>query len=263
MQTRGTGPQTGKSGEKSALGSALLLEALAGDARNMPPEAFAQKHGNAFLLFTAKRMDGPESTNSTKLLLDGDSDEAAGRTANLAVVVFPLRPKDAAKGSMITLGREARQDVVIPDMSVSRFHAFAKPGPDGALLWTMPLGTAKFPGIGVEDIGRCAYGVFKRGTELTGQYVGIAGEHLTGEEMAAAIGQALGQPVRYNAVTPAQFRGFGFPGAEDLGNMFQFNTEFAGDFCRTRDLNASRALNPALQTFRQWLDANKANLPLA
>ena len=137
-----------------------------------------------------------------------------------------------------------------------------KPGPDGTLQWTMPLGTARFPGIGVEDIGRCAYGVFKRGADLTGQYVGIAGEHLTGEEMAAALGQALGQPVRYDAVTPAQYRGFGFPGAEDLGNMFQFNTEFADDFCRTRDLSRSRLLNPALQTFRQWLDANKAKLPL-
>lgn len=134
MQSRNAGPETRQSGEKTALGSALLLEALAGDARAMAPDAFAQKHGNAFLLFTAKRLDGPESTNSTKLLLDGDDDEPAGRTANLAVVVFPLRPKDAAKGSMITLGRESRQDVVIPDMSVSRFHAFAKPGPDGALL---------------------------------------------------------------------------------------------------------------------------------
>ena len=35
---------------------------------------------------------------------------------------------------IVTLGRESKQDVVIPDMSVSRFHAFAKPGPDGALL---------------------------------------------------------------------------------------------------------------------------------
>ena len=123
-----------KSGEQASLGSALLLETLAADARSLAPDAFAEKHGKGFLLFTAKRLDGPESTNSTKLLLDGDEDEAAGRTANLAVVVFPLRPKDAAKGSMITLGRETRQDVVIPDMSVSRFHAFAKPGPDGALL---------------------------------------------------------------------------------------------------------------------------------
>jgi len=138
-----------------------------------------------------------------------------------------------------------------------------KPGPDGTLLWTMPLGTAKFPGIAVEDIGRCAYGVFKRGTELAGKYVGIAGEQLTGEEMAAALSDALGQTVRYNMVTPEQFRGFGFPGAEDLGNMFQFNIEFADEFCRTRDLAASRALNPALQTFRQWLAANKARIPLA
>lgn len=81
--------------------------------------------------------------------------------------------------------------------------------------------------------------------------------------MAAALGDVLGQPVRYNAITPAQFRGFGFPGAEDLGNMFQFNTEFAADFCRVRDLAATRALNPALQTFRQWLAANKARIPLS
>lgn len=142
------------------------------------------------------------------------------------------------------------------------FDMGPKPGPDGALLWTMPLGTAKFPGIAVEDIGRCAYGVFKRGNALVGQYVGIAGEQLTGEEMAAAMGRALGRPVRYNAVTPAQYRGFGFPGAEDLGNMFQFNTEFAADFCRPRDPAAARALNPLLQNFSQWLEAHKGRIPL-
>jgi uncharacterized protein YbjT (DUF2867 family) len=138
-----------------------------------------------------------------------------------------------------------------------------KPGPDGTLVWTMPLGTARFPGIAVEDIGRCAYGVFKRGASLAGRYVGIAGEHLTGAEMAAALAEALGRPVRYDAVTPAQYRGFGFPGAEDLGNMFQFNTEFAAEFCGARDVAAARALNPALQTFRQWLASNKNALPLA
>jgi uncharacterized protein YbjT (DUF2867 family) len=137
-----------------------------------------------------------------------------------------------------------------------------KPGADGGLVWTMPLGTAKFPGIGVEDIGRCAYGVFKRGGEFVGRYVGIAGEHLTGLEMTAALAEALGRPVTYNAVSPAQYRGFGFQGADDLGNMFQFNTEFAAEFCRPRDLATSRTLNPQLQTFRQWLQANKGSIPL-
>jgi uncharacterized protein YbjT (DUF2867 family) len=134
---------------------------------------------------------------------------------------------------------------------------------DGVLEWALPLGSARFPGIAVEDIGRCAYGLFKRGAESIGQRVGIAGEHLTGAEMAAAMTAAFGAPVRYQALDPAVFRGFGFPGAEDLGNMFQFNVEFAADFCRARDLARSRALNPALQTFAQWLAANKARIPVA
>ena len=118
-----------------SLGTAIAIESLGPDARGLTPEAFAAKHGNGFLLFTAKRLDGPESTNSTKLMLDDDrDDERAGRTAGLAVVVYPMRSRDPSKGPIITLGRESKQDVVIPDMSVSRFHAFAKPGPDGALL---------------------------------------------------------------------------------------------------------------------------------
>jgi hypothetical protein len=118
-----------------SLGSAIPIESLAPDARSLAPDAFAARHGNGFLLFTAKRLDGPESTNSTKLMLDDGRDEAPdGRTANLAVVVYPMRSRDPSKGPIITLGRESKQDVVIPDMSVSRFHAFAKPSPDGALL---------------------------------------------------------------------------------------------------------------------------------
>ena len=137
-----------------------------------------------------------------------------------------------------------------------------KRGADGVLAWAIPLGSAKFPSIAVEDIGRCAYGVFKRGVSLAGQRVGIAGEHLTGAGMAAAMSAALGEPVRYQALEPAAFRGFGFPGAEDLGNMFQFNVEFADAFCAARDLAQSRALNPRLQSFAQWLAANKGRIPL-
>jgi len=128
-------PAVTRSPGESSLGSAIALESLIPDARSLAPDAFAARHGNSFLLFTAKRLDGPESTNSTKLLLDDGGDDAPeGRTANLAIVVYPMRSRDPAKGPMVTLGRESRQDVVIPDMSVSRFHAFAKPGPDGALV---------------------------------------------------------------------------------------------------------------------------------
>ncbi len=66
----------------------------------------------------------------------------------------------------------------------------------------------------------------------------------------------------HGAVTPEVYRGFGFPGADDLGNMFQFKADFEKDFCAARDLGFSRSLNPQLQTFAQWLAANKERIPL-
>ena len=137
-----------------------------------------------------------------------------------------------------------------------------KKGPDGKLAITLPMGDAKLPSMAAEDIGRCALGIFKGGKEYIGKTVGIAGEHLTGAQMAAAFTKALGQPVGYNAVSPETYRGFGFPGAEDLGNMFQFNRDFADPFCKARNLDVARKLNPALLTFDRWLDANKAQIPL-
>jgi hypothetical protein len=92
--------------------------------------------------------------------------------------------------------------------------------------------------------------------------VGIAGEFLTGAQMAAEFTKALGQPVRYNNVPPDVYRGFGFPGAEDLGNMFQYKRDFEAQFCGARDLALSRQLNPALQTFAAWLAANKDRIPV-
>lgn len=137
-----------------------------------------------------------------------------------------------------------------------------KPGADGRLAFTLPMGGHKLPGIAAEDIGRCAWGVLNQGEKYIGQAVGIAGEHLTGAQMTAELAKALGQPVDYNAVSPEQYRAFGFPGAQDLGNMFQFKQEFEQAFCGARKLETSRSLNPALQTFAQWLATHKAKIPL-
>jgi uncharacterized protein YbjT (DUF2867 family) len=136
-----------------------------------------------------------------------------------------------------------------------------KKGPDGRLAFTMPMGDAKLPGIAAADIGKCALGVFKR-AELIGKSIGIAGEHLSGAEMAAALSRALGREVVYNSVTPEAFRSFGFPGADDLGNMFQFKRDFEADFRGARPIEASRALNPELQSFEAWLAANKSRIPI-
>jgi len=137
-----------------------------------------------------------------------------------------------------------------------------KKGPDGRLAITLPMGDKKLPGIASEDIGKCAYGIFRKGVEYIGQTVGIAGEHLTGAQMAAALTRALGEEVRHNAVTPEEYRNYDFAGAKDIANMFQYKRDFEKEYCGARSVDVSRSLNPDLQNFNGWLARNKDHIPL-
>jgi uncharacterized protein YbjT (DUF2867 family) len=137
-----------------------------------------------------------------------------------------------------------------------------KAGADGKLYFTLPMGTRALPGIAAEDIGRCAHALFKRANEFAGRTVGIAGEHLTGAQMAASLARALGREVVHQDVTFDAFRAFGFPGADDLGNMFQFNHDFSDEFCAARNVGAARKLYPGLQTFDGWLARHAREIPI-
>jgi uncharacterized protein YbjT (DUF2867 family) len=137
-----------------------------------------------------------------------------------------------------------------------------KPGPDGKLVFSLPMGDKRLPGIAAEDIGKCAHGIFRGGDEFIGRTVGIAGGHPTGAQMAAALTRALGREVVYNAVPHDVYRSLGFPGAEDLGNMFQFKHDFEDYFCGARNLDFSRRLNPELQSFETWAGRNKDRIPV-
>lgn len=130
-------------------------------------------------------------------------------------------------------------------------------GEDGQLAITFPMGDKKLPGIAAEDIGKCAYGIFKAGSTYKNKTLGIAGEFLTGEQMAATFTRVLGKKIEYNSVPPDVYRKFDFPGADDLGNMFQFKADFEDYFCGARDIELSRKLNPELLTFEEWLRNNK------
>jgi uncharacterized protein YbjT (DUF2867 family) len=141
------------------------------------------------------------------------------------------------------------------------FGSGPKRGADGKLAITFPLGTKRMPGIASEDIGKCAYAIFKRGSEFIGKKIGIAGEHISGAQMAAALTKALGEEVRYDDVPSDVFRSFGFPGADDVGNMYQFKRDFEQDYSAVRNLAATRRLNPELQTFDSWLEKNKDRIP--
>ena len=132
-------------------------------------------------------------------------------------------------------------------------------GEDGKLTLALAMGDSELAGIAAEDIGKTAYGIFKRGTELVGRTVSIAGEHLTGAEIAAAHEQGAGRrgglracALRRDACTAVARR-------RGAGNMFQFYAEVP-QFVAARDLDVVRGLNPDLLTFEQWLDKHKSAL---
>ncbi|MBN1238728.1 MAG: NmrA/HSCARG family protein [Gammaproteobacteria bacterium] len=138
------------------------------------------------------------------------------------------------------------------------FGMAPKKGEDGQYSYTFPMGDKKLAGIAAADIGRTAYGIFKAGNEYVGKRVGIYGEALTLDQMGQVLSKELGiGPVKYNAVDADTFRGFGFPGADELGNMFQVYRDFEGEVLGARDANLARKLNPQLQNFEAFVRNNK------
>ena len=138
------------------------------------------------------------------------------------------------------------------------FGLAPKKGDDGVYAWAFPMGNAKLAGIAGEDIGKCALGIFKAGDRYIGKTVGIAGEFLTIDQMGQSLAKNLGLgTVKYNAVEPDVYRSWGFPGADEMGNMFQADRDFEKQMMANRNLEEARALNPALQTFDQFVNKNR------
>lgn len=134
-------------------------------------------------------------------------------------------------------------------------------GPDGKLGITIPMDDKKLPGIFSGDIGKCAYGIFKSGQKYIGKTFGVAGEHISGPDMAKSFSTVFGKEIVCNSVPPDVYRSFGFPGADDLGNMFQFKRDFNEDYCNARNVDLCKVLNPELLSFEKWLGQNKEKIP--
>jgi uncharacterized protein YbjT (DUF2867 family) len=275
-------PGSDKAKELAALGAELVIADI--DDKQSLQRALAGAYGAYFVTFFWDHFSPDREYEEARHMAD------AAREAGLKHVIWstledtrewvPLEddrmptlqgkykvPHFDAKGAADKLFTEAGLPVTLLRTSFYwdnfiYFGSGPKKGPDGKLYLTFPLDDKQMAGIAAEDIGRCAYGIFKKGDEMVGQTIGIAGGLLTGQEMAEALSKAIGQEIIYNNVTPETFRSFGFPGADDLGNMFQFYRDFEEVFKSTRDVGLSKQLNPQLKSFEDWLSENARLIPL-
>jgi uncharacterized protein YbjT (DUF2867 family) len=134
-------------------------------------------------------------------------------------------------------------------------------GPDGGLVLGLPLDGGKLPGIAVADIGKVAFGIFAKGPSLVGETIGVAGETLSGPELADAFATHLGRPVAFYDMPFDDYRALGFPGADDMGNMYQWQAIMGEEFHDARSADIARDLNPELLSFDAWLAVNAPQIP--
>jgi len=128
------GSRTAVDAREIARGSGVPIRDLRADARALGRAEFEERHGRAFLLLSAADLSTPRPT-ITEVRLDGDPVTVrAESTASLSLVVYALRRNGRSAGHLITLGRAPENDVVVPDVSISRFHAFVKQDANGGWL---------------------------------------------------------------------------------------------------------------------------------
>ncbi len=138
------------------------------------------------------------------------------------------------------------------------FLSFFPPqkGADGNFSFGFPQGDTKLAGVAVEDIGGVVRAMFNDPATYKSRTVGIVGDDLTGAEYAATFSEVLGTPVSYSHIPREQYAAFGFPGAEELANMFEFNRRFIPE--RQQDLELSKTLHPSMRSFKTWLQDNNS-----
>ena len=128
---------------------------------------------------------------------------------------------------------------------------------DGTFSIQLPMG----PGTGlqmgivsVRDVGGVAKAFFADPDAYPGWELGCAGDVLDMDEIAEAFAEVFGKEVSYRPVELEVYKGLGFPGAAELGNMFRFYQD-AGRCVRSAA--DTRGMFPGAQTLKAWLEANK------
>jgi uncharacterized protein YbjT (DUF2867 family) len=132
---------------------------------------------------------------------------------------------------------------------------------DGVHAFGFPQGDTPLAAVAAEDIGGVVAALFGRPDDFVGRTVGVVGDDRPPAAYAGIMARVLGERIEYRYVPREAFAALGFPGAEDLANMFEFNRLHVPS--RRGDLEESRRLYPEIQTFEAWVRANADRLRAA
>jgi uncharacterized protein YbjT (DUF2867 family) len=130
---------------------------------------------------------------------------------------------------------------------------------DGRYTFGFPQGETPLASVSVEDVGGVVAPLFEQREEVVGKTIGIVGDDQSPSCYAETMSRVFGRQVAYTHIPRDVFASFGFPGAEELANMFDFQRRYIPN--RHADLVQSRVLYPDMQTLEQWLWSNRERFP--
>ncbi len=133
-----------------------------------------------------------------------------------------------------------------------------QPAEDGRYQFGFPQGDTPLAMVSVDDLGGVVASIFNHPFQYIGRTVGVVGADDSCHKYAAIMSKVLEREIVYNHIPRETYAAFGFPGAEELANMFDVQRRFIPS--RRLDLIESYALNASMQPFEQWLQKNKARM---
>lgn len=127
---------------------------------------------------------------------------------------------------------------------------------DGNFHFGFPQGeNIKLGGVAAGDVGGVVAAIFEKRDKFLGKTIRIVGDALYPKDYAKIMTEVLGVQVIYDYIDRKTFAGFGFPGAADIADMFEFYTQFITN--EQGAIEESKKLFPAIKNFKTWLIENK------
>ncbi len=129
---------------------------------------------------------------------------------------------------------------------------------DGTYAFGFPQGETPLGAVTVEDLGGVVLPIFRDRGAFLGQTVAVFGDEMPASGYADAISRVTGRQVRFHHIPREVFASFGFPGAEDVADMFEF---YRSHFPSKRpEIERAKKLNPGMRSFEEWARQNRERL---
>ena len=130
----------------------------------------------------------------------------------------------------------------------------------GEPVLLLPIADRRLAVVAAGDIGRTALAIFAGGSQYIGETISVAGDHVSGHELADKMTRAIGEKVSYQPLTWDQMRAFPFAGAIGVANAFQYFAEDEEGLLSRRNLARCRELDPQMEPLDTWLATHKSEL---